>query len=150
VSLVLSTVDASAIAEGLATVSVPWDLGLEDPPAERRYERILATDAYDAWLIYWPPESSIDMHDHGDSIGALSVVAGVLDEDVRIGDQIVTTRLAAGDTLHLPARRVHAVTNRADSAATSVHVYAPPLRSMSFYRLDDDGLVVDRVEEATT
>ena len=35
--------------------------------------------------------------------------------------------------------------------ATSVHVYAPPLRSMSFYRFDDDeGLVVDRVEEAAT
>jgi hypothetical protein len=31
-----------------------------------------------------------------------------------------------------------------------VHVYAPPLRSMRFYRFDDDGLVVDRVEEATT
>jgi hypothetical protein len=149
-SLALSTLDVSAIAEGLAAGSVPWDLSVAESPTDRRYEQIVATDAYDAWLIYWPPGSSIEMHDHGDSIGALSVVAGVLEEDVRVGDRIVTTRLAAGDTLPLPERRVHGVTNRANLAATSVHVYAPPLRSMSFYRFDDDSLIVERVEEVTT
>ena len=106
-SLALSTLDVSAIAEGLAAGSVPWDLGVADSPTDRRYEQI-------------------------------------------VGGRIVTTRLAAGDTLPLPERRVHGVTNRADLAATSVHVYAPPLRTMSFYRFDDDSLVVDRVEEVTT
>ena len=42
------------------------------------------------------------------------------------------------------------MTYSTDLAATSVHVYAPPLRTMSFYRFDDDSLVVDRVEEVTT
>ncbi len=71
VSLALSTLDVSAIAEGLAAGSVPWDLGVAESPVDRRYEQIVSTAAYDAWLIYWPPGSSIEMHDHGDSIGAL-------------------------------------------------------------------------------
>ncbi len=149
-STTLSSVDVAAIADGLAAVSVPWDIGVPDPPRSRQYERILATEAYDAWLIYWPPDSSIDVHDHGDSIGALAVVAGALDEDVVVGATTVTKTIRAGESLFLPANHVHAVSNRSDGAATSVHVYAPPLRSMGFYRSDDEGrLVLERIEEAT-
>ena len=63
----------------------------------------------------------------------------------------VTKTIRAGESLYLPARHVHAVTNRASLPATSVHVYSPPLRSMGFYRADDEGqLVLERVEEAST
>ena len=38
--------------------------------------------------------------------------------------------------------------NRGVVGATSVHVYAPPLRSMGWYRrLADGRLVLDRVED---
>ena len=55
-----------------------------------------------AWLIHWPPGSSIDVHDHGDSIGALAVVAGALDEDVVVGATTVTKTIRAGESLFLP------------------------------------------------
>jgi len=43
---------------------------------------------------------------------------------------------------------VHAVVNRGEAGATSVHVYSPPLSSMSFYRESaDGGYEVDRVDQ---
>ena len=123
---------------------------MPEPPRSRQYERILATEAYDAWLIYWPPGTSIDSHDHGDSIGAFAVVSGALEEDVVVDGTTVTKTINAGESLFLPANHVHAVSNRTGWAATSVHVYAPPLRSMGFYRADDAGrLVLERIEEAS-
>ena len=148
-STTLSSVDVSAIAEGLAAVSVPWDLGVVAPPASRRYERILATEAYDAWLIYWPPGTGVEVHDHGESVGAFTVVSGALDEEVVINGTPVGNTIHAGESLFLPSRHVHAVRNRGETSATSVHVYSPPLRSMGFYRADDEGrLVLERIEEA--
>ena len=70
-----------AIAAGLAAVTVPWELGHGEVPAERRYERLLMTPAYDAWVICWPGGGSLDLHDHGGSAGAFSVVSGELHEE---------------------------------------------------------------------
>ena len=66
----------SAIAAGLAAVTVPWELGDAEVPTERRYQRILATPAYEAWVICWPVGGSLDLHDHGGSAGAFTVVSG--------------------------------------------------------------------------
>ena len=49
-------------------------------PTERRYQRVLATPDYEAWVICWPSGGSLDLHDHGGSAGAFSVVSGELDE----------------------------------------------------------------------
>ena len=119
-------------------------------PTSRRYERILATDAYDAWLIYWPPGTGVAVHDHGASVGAFTVVSGALDEDVVIRGTTVSKTICSGESLFLPAGHVHAVHNAGEVPATSVHVYSPPLRTMGFYRADDEGrLVLERIEEAT-
>ncbi|MBK5333348.1 MAG: hypothetical protein JJD93_15330, partial [Ilumatobacteraceae bacterium] len=68
----------AAIASGLAAVTVPWELGLGEIPTERRFHRVLATEAYEAWVICWPSGELLDMHDHGGSAGAFSVVSGEL------------------------------------------------------------------------
>jgi hypothetical protein len=132
----------AAIAAGLAAVTVPWELGLGDAPTERRFHRVLATDAYEAWVICWPSGESLDMHDHGGSAGAFSVVSGELDEaTIEAGVEVVRT-FAPGDTAAFAASRVHAVANRGDAVATSVHVYSPPLSSMVYYEPDDAGSLV--------
>ena len=78
----------AAIAAGLAAVTVPWELGHSEVPSERRYERVLSTAAYEAWVIYWPSGGSLDLHDHGGSAGAFSVVSGQLDEaTIELGDE---------------------------------------------------------------
>ena len=129
----------AAIAAGLAAVTVPWELGLGEVSTERRFHRVLATDAYEAWVICWPSGESLDMHDHGGSAGAFSVVSGELDEaTIEAGVKVVRT-FAPGDTAAFGAARVHAVANRGAAVATSVHVYSPPLSSMVYYEPDDSG-----------
>ncbi|MDQ1425937.1 MAG: hypothetical protein QOD72_3435 [Acidimicrobiaceae bacterium] len=138
----------AAIAAGLAAVTVPWELGLGEVPTERRFHRVLATDAYEAWVICWPSGESLEMHDHGGSAGAFSVVTGNLDEaTIEAGVKLVRT-FGPGDTAAFAASRVHAVANRGDAVATSVHVYSPPLSSMVYYAPDDSGSLVAVGEDA--
>lgn len=138
----------AAIAEGLAAVAVPWELATGRSPDRREYELILSTDLYDAWLIHWPVGTGLDAHDHGGSTGAFAVVAGVLDEDTIDAGVTITRRVVAGSAVHFDGDHVHAVVNRGDVGATSVHVYSPPLRSMGFYRSTDrDAFAFDRVDE---
>ena len=107
---------------------------------------MLSTEQYDAWLIHWPTGTGLDAHDHGGSIGAFAVVSGVLDEDVHVDGVDHTRRLRAGESVTFAGDHVHAVINRGETGATSVHVYSPPLRSMSFYSGSPaSGRTVDRV-----
>jgi hypothetical protein len=41
---------------------------------------------------------------------------------------------------------IHDVVNIGDVPATSVHVYSPPMASMTFYRQEGPALVVERAE----
>jgi len=108
----------------------------------------LATETYDAWLIHWPVGTGLEAHDHGGSTGAFAVVSGVLDEDVERDGETVTRRVPAGQSVTFGGDHVHAVVNRGEAGATSVHVYSPPLSSMSFYRESaDGGYEVDRVDQ---
>jgi hypothetical protein len=132
----------AAIAAGLAAVTVPWELGLGEVPTERRFHRVLATEAYEAWVICWPSGESLDVHDHGGSAGAFSIVSGDLDEATIESGVTVVRTFAPGDTAAFGASRVHAVANRGDAVATSVHVYSPPLSSMMDYESDDSGSLV--------
>jgi hypothetical protein len=133
----------AAIAAGLAAVTVPWELAVSgEVPTERRFHRVLATDAYEAWVICWPSGESLDMHDHGGSAGAFSIVSGELDEaTIESGVKVVRT-FGPGDTTAFAASQVHAVANRGNAVATSVHVYSPPLSSMIYYQSDDSGSLV--------
>ncbi|MEO5840854.1 MAG: hypothetical protein ABIQ73_14785 [Acidimicrobiales bacterium] len=121
------------IAEGLGR-SV--NTGQLPPGAERRWIRLLRTRSYDAWLIGWPPGTGLDLHDHGESSAAPYVVAGVLDEchlSARSPGNAVTRRLVGGDALAFDSAHVHAMHNSNDAEALSVHVYSPPLSTMTFF-----------------
>ena len=122
-----------AIATSLAA-TIPATT-LERPVGDHRsWERLLATDAYDAWLIRWPAGTSVGPHDHGGSAGAFTVVAGELVEIV--SDPSGSTRVM---TLGPGAQRgfgpdlVHDVANAGPHAAISVHVYSPPITTMTWY-----------------
>jgi hypothetical protein len=101
-------------------------------PWQRRWRRIADTPEYDAWLIAWGASSGIDLHDHGDSTGAIHVLHGALVErsrDRANGDDVPldARKLRAGATFVVPATRVHEVRNPFRVDALSVHVYSPPL-----------------------
>jgi predicted metal-dependent enzyme (double-stranded beta helix superfamily) len=105
------------------------------------------TPDFDAWLIAWPRGGKVELHDHGASTGAVSVISGALVEAVPQRDDagrlsLVSHELRAGATLGFGAGHVHDVTNESDTHALSLHVYAPALTSMTFYELAGDELVV--------
>jgi predicted metal-dependent enzyme (double-stranded beta helix superfamily) len=124
-----------SIAAGLAAVTGPDDLVLE-PGQDRAYSRLLLTDAYEAWLIAWAPGGALDLHDHGGSGGAVVVVEGELRErftDRERPGPLCTNRIRAGEPLAIGPDRVHGVWNPGPATAVSVHVYSPPLTTMTFY-----------------
>jgi mannose-6-phosphate isomerase-like protein (cupin superfamily) len=123
------------MAQGLASVvtaeSVPLLAGMA-----RRYERLLATDDYEVWLIAWAAAGVLELHDHGGSIAVMCVVEGELVEtytDLVDRHPLRSVTVGAGQSLALPVTRVHEVWNPGPAPALSVHAYSPPLRTMRFF-----------------
>ena len=75
------------------------------PSGERWFTRLHGNDELDVWLISWVPDRSTELHDHGGSLGALTVVSGSLRE----------TRWD-GDRLRTPAGWTRAIRRRSRSA----------------------------------
>ncbi len=119
---------------------------------ERWSTRLRTTDDLDLWLISWTPDRSTELHDHGGSLGALTVLSGSLREYRWNGNDLALRVLDAGDQASFPLGWVHDV-QRHDPPATraesvdaddspptptlSVHAYSPPLTAMSFYAVTD-------------
>ena len=136
----------ATLAARLADLADPWDLGAETAPTERRFARLLSSSAVEAWLICWPQGSNLELHDHGPSAGAFAVVSGALDETFVGPSGPRTRRVRPGQVLSFGLGHVHDVANRDCLAATSVHVYSPPLTTMTFYELTSGALTAVRTE----
>lgn len=121
-------------------------------PATRRwFTRIHGDEELDVWLISWVPGHATELHDHGGSLGALTVVSGSLNEFRWEGTRLRRRRLDAGDQAGFPLGWVHdvvwaprpvtrpaAITSPAPAEPTlSVHAYSPPLTAMSYYQVTD-------------
>lgn len=135
------------IAEGLAQ-SPLWH-GLADPTEEGRSAvRVVRTECYEAWVLGWLPGHSVELHDHGTSDAAFTVVEGSLVEvTLDPHGRLERRPLGAGDSRLVPSGRRHDVLNLADAPAVSIHVYSPALTSMTFYDPIDGEPV--RVEPVT-
>jgi quercetin dioxygenase-like cupin family protein len=106
------------------------------PTDSRWYTRLHADDELDVWLISWAAGHTTELHDHGGSLGALTVLAGVLDEYRWNGTTLRRRRLEAGDQAAFPLGWVHDVGAAGDGQQTlSVHAYSPPLTVMSYYEV---------------
>jgi Cysteine dioxygenase type I len=121
------------------------------PAAERWFTRIRGDDELDIWLISWVPGQPTELHDHGGSLGALTVLSGALNEFRWDGRQLRRRRLDDGDQAGFPLGWVHdvvwaprpvvgpAVGSTVAAAPVqptlSVHAYSPPLTAMSYYEV---------------
>jgi mannose-6-phosphate isomerase-like protein (cupin superfamily) len=121
------------ISAGIARSPLWYDLA--DPtPEARSAVRVLATPRYEAWVLGWWPGHGVELHDHGDSHAAFTVVVGELVEiTARPSGAIERRALRRGDTRVVPAGTRHDVLDLADRPATSIHVYSPALTSMTFF-----------------
>jgi len=146
---VISTSQLADLAQVLAACPAVWTpLAVHDPD-HRVHVRLTAGEGWEAYLITWPSGHGVEVHDHGDSAGAVAVVAGSLVElvarrTVRPGaERLVRHRLGAGTVRRVPRGRIHDVVNAGTFPATSIHVYGPALETMTFY---DDELRPTRTE----
>jgi hypothetical protein len=129
------------------------------PTDDRWFARLYGDDEVDIWLISWVPGHSTELHDHGGSLGALTLLSGSLDEFRWDGERLRLRRLEAGDQAGFPLGWVHDVVwapSRPSPAVTpvtassvprvslpsapqgptlSVHAYSPPLTVMSYYEV---------------
>jgi len=121
-----------------------WPGSLE---VDRRSWKLVArTPDFDAWLIAWPSGGRVELHDHGVSRGAVSVVGGTLVETVPWREDsgrlsLLRNELCAGSTLAFGPGHVHDVTNESAAPALSLHVYSPALVSMTSFELSGDRLL---------
>src|ERR1700728_305389 len=107
----------------------------------RSYELLELTDDLEIWAIHWPQDQGLELHDHGGSSGALWVVAGTLVEHAPIaGGGLSQRTIEVGGGSAFGPTYIHDVVNTSDVPATSVHVYSPPMPSMTFYRQEGAGL----------
>jgi Cysteine dioxygenase type I len=118
------------------------------PADVRWFTRLHGDDEIDVWLISWVPGQATELHDHGGSLGALTLLSGSLDEFRWDGRQLRRRRLEAGDQAAFPLGWVHDVVWAAAGVAASVtslsatqgptlsvHAYSPPLTVMSYYEI---------------
>jgi predicted metal-dependent enzyme (double-stranded beta helix superfamily) len=114
-------------------------------PSQRWHVRIHADEDVDVWLISWTTEQGTQLHDHGGSAGAFTVVEGRLSESAWAGapggGELVEQSREAGRTVVFGTHYVHDVVNRAPGTAVSVHAYSPPLTQMNYYDVEGHRLV---------
>lgn len=146
VPLRLEVSTLAEIVSGLATASGLWQPHVAHDPRARVRVRLLATPAYEVWLLGWSPGQSVGLHDHGDANGAFVVVDGELVESSLTTLGPVETTLGPGEAGRVPIGIVHDVANRSPRNATSIHAYSPPLTSMGFYGAGGELLGSERVE----
>jgi|SRR5436305_7945897 len=129
------------------------------PESRRWFTRIYGDGELDLWLISWVPGRHTELHDHGGSLGALTVLSGSLNEFRWDGRSLRRRRLDAGDQAGFPLGWVHDVVWAPRSVSEpvragnpveptlSVHAYSPPLTAMSYYEVTDrNGLRRQRTE----
>jgi hypothetical protein len=127
------------------------------PRRDRWFTKLHGDDELDVWLISWVPDRSTELHDHGGSLGALTVVSGALRETRWDGEVLRRRRLVAGDQAAFPLGWVHDVVWARDTTAPinisaptlSVHAYSPPLTAMSYYEVTERNTLRRRRTELT-
>jgi predicted metal-dependent enzyme (double-stranded beta helix superfamily) len=108
---------------------------------DHRFSALIARDGTEeVWLMGWLPGQHTDLHDHGRSTGAFTVVSGLLNETVvrrAPRGRSVTEQhaLTAGQSRVFGPGYLHQVRNDGPDPAVSVHVYREG-RTMRSYRLD--------------
>lgn len=110
------------------------------PADDRWFTRLAGAENLDVWLISWVPGRASELHDHGRSLGALTVLSGSLDEFRWDGTQLRRRRLEAGDQAGFPLGWVHDVgwaPSEPPGPTLSVHAYSPPLTVMSCHEITD-------------
>ncbi len=145
----VSGLPLAGVVRRLAADRSLWRDQVQHHP-HRWWTRIVATDALDVWLITWPTDGQTELHDHGGSWAAFTVLSGRLTEvSASISEGSVHRRsLHPGPIAMVPPGGIHDVINERKRPAVSLHAYSPPLRRMTYFSEDEGVLRATRTAEA--
>jgi predicted metal-dependent enzyme (double-stranded beta helix superfamily) len=134
------TAELARAVRDLAGRHETWAPRVRMPETDRWWTRLSADDDLDVWLLTWLPGQSTELHDHGSSAAAFTVVQGVL-EEVRatVPGRHTTLTRGLGATARIASGAIHDVRAVAGRPAVSIHAYSPPLRSMNYWAPGEDG-----------
>jgi hypothetical protein len=138
----LPTWELADLVREIAADEAAWAPLVQFGTDERWWTRLRSDDIVDVWLLTWLRGSGTDLHDHGGSRAAFTVVQGMLNE-VRAyprGDATTISTVRPGGIREVAADVIHDVRNPSSLAAISIHAYSPPLESMTFYDARPSGL----------
>jgi hypothetical protein len=131
-----STLDADAVADlasALLAARQIWHGVARFDPDVRRPVRLIGDDVFEAWVIGWFAGQSLGLHDHGESAGAIVVAEGRLHETTLGSHGPELRALDRGNVRRIAPKAVHGIANLDARAATSLHVYSPPLDRMTHF-----------------
>lgn len=132
--------EMAIIADTVAGAEHLWRPVVRHDPAHRWYARLHRTADVEVWLLGWEVGQDTRIHDHGGAGGAFTVAEGRLVEHhtdrSRNGPLRRREHVTGGGAAFGPTY-VHDLAHHGPGRATSVHVYSPPLTSMTFYQVAD-------------
>jgi len=136
----LSAPELSLLVRAVGDLPALWHPKARRPERDRWWTRLHGDDLVDVWLLTWLPGQVTDLHDHGDSAAAFTVVHGAFDEvrPTMTGGRSITRR-CAGAAARIEPGVIHDVRAVDGDPAISIHAYSPPLERMTYWESGPDG-----------
>lgn len=134
----LSLAELTSVVRSAAADTRRWQPRLHLPDGNDRWWTLLSKhDHVDIWLLSWLPGQATDLHDHGPSAAAFTVVRGQLGE-LRLDrrGRATTYSRRPDSMIWLAPGLVHDVSGAGVEPTVSIHAYSPPLREMNYYTAD--------------
>ncbi|ATE56904.1 cysteine dioxygenase family protein [Actinosynnema pretiosum subsp. pretiosum] len=107
-----------------------WAHLLRYDPDHRFATLVEGSGDQEVWLMSWLPGQRTDLHDHGLTSGAFTVVSGSLTEVVGSGASQALHHLRAGQSRVFGPDYAHQVRNDGTDPAVTLHVYRDGGRTM--------------------
>jgi mannose-6-phosphate isomerase-like protein (cupin superfamily) len=127
-------VDLTRLVADVAARPALWRHAVRFDGTERCWTRIDAPQGVDLWVLTWLTFQGTDLHDHGRSRAAFTVVRGALHE-IRpdaLG-RLRPRKFTPGVVATIEPGEVHDVRNELAEPAVSIHAYSPTLTEMTYY-----------------
>jgi hypothetical protein len=115
------------------------DLDALDRSGPGSAELLWRNEHSEAWLNTWWKPRDTGYHDHeGSCVGVYVIEGHASNEGLPVGGARRVRRFGPGDAFSLPGSAIHRMDH--DPGAVTVHVYAPPIRTLGHYDIVDGEL----------
>jgi hypothetical protein len=138
-------VDLARLVADVAATPALWRPAVRFDGRERCWTRLDAPPGVDVWVLTWLTFQGTDLHDHGRSGAAFTVVQGALHE-IRpdAAGRLRPRKFVPGVVATVEPGQVHDVRNELAAPAVSIHAYSPELTEMTYYSWADGRITPER------